>query len=71
MQEDVESDLGLWRDRNSSGLLAHATRTRLPGQDGTDGLDIETGGGEVIVDNGIAVTEEAVDLRSADIIMAV
>ena len=71
VQEDVESDLGLWRDWNSSGLFAHATRTRLPGQDGTDGLDIETGGGEVIVDNGIAVTEEAVDLRSADIIMSV
>ncbi|KAL9119963.1 MAG: hypothetical protein Q9187_003482 [Circinaria calcarea] len=71
-QEDGEdSDLGVWRDWNSSGLLGQATRTKLPGQDGTDGLDVESGGGEVIVDNGIAVTEEAVDLRSADIIMSV
>lgn len=72
VQEDAEeSDLGVWQDWNSSELLGQATRTKLPGQDGTDGLDVESGGGEVIVDNGIAVTEEAVDLRSADIIMSV
>ena len=61
----------MWREWNSSGLLEHAAKTELPGEDGTESLDIDNSGGEVVVENGVAVTEEAVDLKSADIIMSV
>ena len=49
-------------------LLVEASNVKLPGHDGMDGLDHDPG--EVEVENGVAVTEEAVDLASADIIMA-
>lgn len=63
-----EFDIGLWRIMNDE-LLHIAANTRLPGHDGMDGLEFETG--EVEVEGGVAVTEEAVDLGTADIIMSV
>lgn len=66
--EDVEFDIALWRDLNDE-LLHEACSVPLPGHDGMDGL--ETNEGEVEVEEGVAVTEEGVDLGTADIIMSV
>ena len=65
---EVQFDIGLWRQLNDE-LLWEASHTKLPGHDGLDGLENQEG--EVDVENGVAVTEEAVDLGSADIIMSV
>ena len=67
-EDEVQFDLGLWRQLNDE-LLWEASHTKLPGHDGLDGLEYQEG--EVDVENGVAVTEEAVDLGSADIIMSV
>ncbi|KAI4209420.1 MAG: hypothetical protein LQ351_007649 [Letrouitia transgressa] len=67
--DSAEFDMGLYREL-SEELLQEAVNTSLPGHDGKDGLegeDVE----EIEVGNGVAVTEEAVDLRTADIIMSV
>lgn len=67
--DSAEFDMGLYREL-SEELLREAVNAPLPGHDGKDGLegeDIE----EIEVGNGVAVTEEAVDLRTADIIMCV
>ena len=85
--EDSDLSLQRGLEPSPEFLLFQATTTRLPGLDGMDGLETEkaeeaavTGGvveeregegGEVLVPDGVAVTEEAVDLGSADIIMAV
>ncbi|KAI4261901.1 MAG: hypothetical protein L6R35_007396, partial [Caloplaca aegaea] len=61
----AEFDLSLWREL-SEGLLREAARVPLPGHDGKDGLEAEED--EVEVEDGVAVTEEAVDLGTADII---
>lgn len=58
----------LWNELNNQ-LLRDATEVRLPGKDGMDGLEFEEG--EVEVEDGVAVTEEAVDLGTADIIISV
>lgn len=63
-----EFDVRLWNEMNSQ-LLQDAVEVRLPGEDGLDGLDFKEG--EVEVEEGVAVTEEAVDLRTADIIISV
>ncbi|KAL8934386.1 MAG: hypothetical protein Q9216_005939 [Gyalolechia sp. 2 TL-2023] len=63
-----EFDLGLWKEL-SDELLREAAGIALPGQDGKDGLERQED--EVEVEDGVAVTEEAVDLRTADIIMLV
>ncbi|MCJ1363812.1 hypothetical protein MMC16_002921 [Acarospora aff. strigata] len=67
-QEDSEFDIGLWHEMNDQ-VLREAADVRLPGKDGMDGLSFEEG--EVEVEDGVAVTEEAVDLGTADIIMSV
>ncbi|KAI4137302.1 MAG: hypothetical protein LQ341_005205 [Variospora aurantia] len=64
----AEFDLSLWREL-SEELLREAARIPLPGHDGKDGLEAEED--EVEVEDGVAVTEEAVDLGTADIIMSV
>ena len=46
-----------------------ASHIKLPGHDGHDGLDAQAE--EVDVEDGVAVTEEAVDIGTADIIMSV
>ncbi|MCJ1266214.1 hypothetical protein MMC22_006097 [Lobaria immixta] len=66
--EDVEFDMGLWRDLNDE-LILEASSVPLPGHDGMDGLGAEEG--EMEVEEGVAVTEEGVDLGTADIIMSV
>lgn len=63
-----EWDVGLWRDLNDE-LLHEASNVRLPGHDGMDGLGSEEG--EIEVEEGVAVTEEGVDLGMADVIMSV
>lgn len=62
------SDLGLWRSLNDE-LLQLAASVRLPGHDGMDGLGTEDA--EIEVEDGIAVTEEGVDLGAADVIIHV
>ncbi|KAI4183833.1 MAG: hypothetical protein L6R41_005156 [Letrouitia leprolyta] len=69
LEDDGEEfDLGLWKEL-SEELLHEAASIALPGQDGKDGLEAQED--EVEVEDGVAVTEEAVDLRTADIIMSV
>ena len=63
-----EIDLGLGQGDRPDLLLSQAIRTQLP-DDGEDGwMDYQDG--EVIVEDGVAVTEEAIDLGTADIIMS-
>ncbi|KAL8776478.1 MAG: hypothetical protein Q9213_008259 [Squamulea squamosa] len=66
--EDAEFDLGLWRQL-SEELLCEAASIPLPGHDGKDELENEAN--EVDVKDGVAVTEEAVETGTADIIMSV
>ena len=67
--DDLEEyDLGLWKDANER-LLREASRVKLPGHDGHDGLDAQAE--EVDVPDGVAVTEEGVDTGTADVIMSV
>ncbi|KAL9606932.1 MAG: hypothetical protein Q9167_008103 [Letrouitia subvulpina] len=67
--DSAEFDMGLYREM-SEELLREAANAPLPGHDGKDGLEGEDME-EIEVGNGVAVTEEAVDLRTADIIMSV
>ena len=69
LDESGEFDLGLYKEL-SEQLLREATNVALPGHDGRDGLEGEAAE-EIEVEDGVAVTEEAVDLRTADIIMSV
>lgn len=61
-------DLGLWRSLDDE-LLQLAANVHLPGHDGMDGLGPEDT--EIEVEDGIAVTEEGVDLGAADVIIQV
>lgn len=61
-------DLGLWRSLEDE-LLQLAASVHLPGHDGMDGLGTEDA--EIEVEEGIAVTEEGVDLGAADVIIQV
>ena len=65
-QETEKFDVKLWKENQ---LLRDAAKVRLPGEDGTDKLEFERE--EVEVEEGVAVTEEAVDLGTADIIFSV
>ncbi len=64
----VDFDMGLWHRLNDE-LLRDASVVPLPGHDGMDGLSHEEG--EIEVKDGVAVTEEGVDLGTADIIMSI
>ncbi|KAL8647450.1 MAG: hypothetical protein Q9226_006423 [Calogaya cf. arnoldii] len=66
--DDAEFDLGLWKQL-SEELQHEAAAIPLPGHDGKDG--IESQDDEVEVEDGVAVTEEAVETGTADIIMSV
>ena len=68
LEDTEEFDIGLYHEL-SDAVLAEASTVPLPGHDGMDGLD--NSNGEIEVENGVAVTEEGVDLGSADIIMQV
>lgn len=67
-RESSEFDIELFRALNNE-LLREASGIPLPGHDGMDGLADEEG--EIEVEEGVAVTEEGVDLGTADIIMSV
>ena len=66
--ETEDFDVGLWTEMNSQ-LLREAAEVRSPGGAGMDGHEFEEG--EVEVKEGVAVTEEAVDLGMADVIISV
>ncbi|KAL8729281.1 MAG: hypothetical protein Q9181_005060 [Wetmoreana brouardii] len=69
LQHDgAEVDLGLWKEL-SEELLQEAAGIPLPGHDAEDGVEMEED--EVEVEDGVAVTEEAVVTGTADIIMSV
>ena len=68
----VEFDMGLWKELNDE-LLNEASGVPLPGKDSIEGLSKEvavTGIGMGGL-GGVAVTEEAADLGTADVIMSV
>lgn len=67
-EDGAEFDMGLWRHLNDE-LLNDASGIPLPGHDGMDGLSHEEG--VMKVKDGVAVTEEGVDLGTADIIMSI
>lgn len=64
----ADFDVALWRELNDETLHT-ASNVKLPGHDGMDGLEDQAN--EVEVGDGVAVTEEGVDMGTADIIMAV
>lgn len=64
----VDFDMALWRELNDETLHT-ASNVKLPGHDDFDGLEDQAK--EVEVGDGVAVTEEAVDTGTADVIMAV
>ncbi|KAL8670971.1 MAG: hypothetical protein Q9168_004519 [Polycauliona sp. 1 TL-2023] len=66
--DEAEFDLGLWKQM-SEELLREAAAVPLPGHEGKDGLEAEDD--EVEVQDGMAVTEEAVETGTADVIMSV
>lgn len=66
--KSIELDIELFMRLNNE-LLQEASKIPLPGHDGMDGLADEEG--EVEVEEGVAVTEEGIDLGTADIIMSV
>ena len=69
-EDAVEFDMGLWKELNDE-LLREASRVPLPVKDSMEGLSkdvAEMGMGGVA---GVAVTEEAASLGTADVIMSV
>lgn len=66
--DPADFDMALWRELNDETLHT-ASNVKLPGHDGLDGLEDQAK--EVEVGDGVAVTEEAVDTGTADVIMAV
>ena len=65
---EFDLDLELFKQLNDE-RLTEAALVPLPGHDGMDGLADEAG--EIEVEEGVAVTEEGIDLGTADIIMSV
>ena len=66
-EDAVEFDMGLWKELNDE-LLKEASGVPLPEKDSIEGLRKEVGGMGM---GGIAVTEEAADLGTADVIMSI
>ena len=66
-EDAVEFDMGLWKELNDE-LLKEASGIPLPGKDSIERLSKEFGGFRM---GGVAVTEEAADLGTADVIMSV
>jgi len=67
-EDAADFDMGLWRQLNDE-LLNEASSVPLPVKDSLDTVEGERVGRTDVA--GVAVTEEAADLRSADIIMSV
>ena len=71
-EDAVEFDMGLWKELNDE-LLKEASGVPLPGKDSVERLSKDVGGMGVGIGGvgGVAVTEEAADLGTADVIMSV
>lgn len=72
-EDAVEFDMGLWKELNDE-LLKEASGIPLPEKDSTEGLSkeiAEMGIGRMRDVGGVAVTEEAIDLGTVDVIMSV
>lgn len=69
-EDAVEFDMGLWRKLNDE-LLKEASSVPLPGKDSIEGLSKELAEMGMKEVGGVAVTEEAADLGTADVIMSV
>lgn len=66
-EDAVEFDMGLWKELNDE-LLKEASGIPLPGKDSMERLGKDVRGMGL---GGVAVTEEAADLGTADVIMSV
>lgn len=66
-EDAVEFDMGLWKELNDE-LLKEASGIPLPGKDSIERLSRDVGRMGM---EGVAVTEEAADLGTADVIMSV
>lgn len=69
-EDAVEFDMGLWKELNDE-LLKEASGVPLPEKDSIEGLRKEVAGMGVGGLGGVAVTEEAADLGTVDVIMSV
>ena len=69
-EDAVEFDMGLWKELNDE-LLKEASGVPLPEKDSIEGLSKNIAGMGVGGMGGVAVTEEAADLGTADVIMSV
>ena len=72
-EDAVEFDMGLWKELNDE-LLKEASSIPLPEKDSTEGLSkeiTEMSIGKMRDVGGVAVTEEAIDLGTVDVIMSV
>lgn len=67
-EDAVEFDMGLWKELNDE-LLKEASGVPLPEKDSIEGLSKEVAGMGGV--GGVAVTEEAADLGTADVIMSI
>lgn len=66
-EDAVDFDMGLWKELNDK-LLREASGIPLPGKDSIERLSKDVGATGM---GGVAVTEEAADLGTADVIMSV
>ena len=72
-EDAVEFDMGLWKELNDE-LLKEASGVPLPGKDSIERLSKDVAGVSIGIGGavgGVAVTEEAADLGTADVIMSV
>lgn len=71
-EDAVEFDMGLWKELNDE-LLKEASGIPLPGKDSIERLSKDVAGMGMGMGGvgGVAVTEEAADLGTADVIMSV
>ena len=71
-EDAVEFDMGLWKELNDE-LLREASGVPLPGKDSIERLNRDVAGMGMGIGGvgGVAVTEEAADLGTADVIMSV
>ena len=71
-EDAVEFDMGLWKELNDE-LLKEASGVPLPGKDSIERLSKDVAGMSMGIGGvgGVAVTEEAADLGTADVIMSI
>ena len=69
-EDAVEFDMGLWKELNDE-LLKEASAVPLPERKSVERLSKEIAGMRMGGFEGVAVTEEAADLGTANVIMSV